>query len=68
MAVVQINVYKNQFGYSLCIEDRKRDGYRAAGPKMDGTNRSVCNFLVNSDDLVNMIQDCEFDPTEGDAE
>lgn len=68
MASVLLNVYKNQIGYSLCIEDKKGNGYRAAGPKMDGTNRRVCHFLVNSDALVDMIRDCEFDPAEGDAE
>lgn len=62
---VKITVYKNQFGYSLCVEDKDGDGYRASGPDMDGTNREVCHFFVDSDELVKMIRDVEFE--KGDA-
>lgn len=61
MGQVIIAAYKSRFGDSLCIEDRNRNGYRAAGAKMDGTNKEVCKFILDADDLVEKIRDVEFD-------
>ena len=61
MGQVIIAAYKGSCGYSLYIEDRNRNGYRAAGAKMDGTNREVCKFLLDADELVERIRDVEFD-------